>query len=50
MNDSIPHSKSHGFENITSVIMSMCYAKFKNKALYPEKIKDISFTSTTRDV
>ena len=38
------------FEDVSSIIMSLSYAKFKNKALYREKIKDISFTSTTRDV
>ena len=44
-----PHRYSW-FEEISSIIMSLSYAKLKNKALYPEKIKDISFTLTTRDV
>ena len=38
------------FEDIISIILSVDYAKFENKALYPEKIEDISFTLTTRDV
>ena len=39
----IPHSKHHysWFDAISSIVIDKSYAKLKNKALYPEKLKTL---------